>query len=211
MNFRRQVLDRRVFQAIVVAFVAITLFLGGCGDSDETKGERLLGQAETLMQQDNELQAEQVLIDLIAKYPETQSRVAASNHLQRIQKQRALRKSERITKILDRYQQILDGYRAVYAEYPRSIAALDQSGYFFDSAYLEEVTPDGYKAYLWLKSDGSAYSVWCVALETGHGLVVETANRKGIPFEHDEALEKIKANFQAIAWDGKLVALQEQN
>ena len=74
-------MDRRVFQAIVVAFVAITLFLGGCGDSDETKGERLLGQAETLMQQDNELQAEQVLIDLIAKYPETQSRVAASNHL----------------------------------------------------------------------------------------------------------------------------------
>ena len=60
-------------------------------------------------------------------------------------------------------------------------------------------------------SDGSDYRVWCVALEKGRCLVVEGINRKLVSFEHDEALDEIKASFQTIAWDGKLVALQEQN
>ena len=146
---------KRVFQPILVALVACTLMLSGCGDSDETKSKLLLGQAETLMQQNNQLQAEQVLIDLVAKYPGTQSGAVASKHLDRIQTQRELREREGFAKVLDSYQQVLNGYHALYAEYPRSVSVLDQSEYFFDSAYLEGITPDGYQVYLWLKGDGS--------------------------------------------------------
>ena len=198
-------------EIIMVMLAAIALSLAGCGDSDETKGERLLGQAEVLMQQNNELQAEQVLNDLIAKYPETKSAEVANKHLKRIQQQRELRENAGLVKIIDSYQKVFDGYYALYAEYPRSVAALDQSDYFFDSAYLREITPEGYKTYLKLKSDGSDYRVWCVALEQGRGIAVEAQDRKLIPFEYAETLEKIKADFQAVAWDDKLVALQEQN
>ena len=204
-------MKKQVFRSIIVAFAAITLLLGACGDSDETKGQKMLTQAETLMQQDNQSQAEQIFNDLVAKYPKTQSGQAASKHLQRIQKERELQESKGgIVKVLESYQKILDGYHALYAEYPRSIEALDQSDYFFDSAYLKEVTPDDYKVYLWLNSDGSSYRVWCVAQKPGLGLAVETQNRKPVSFEHDEALEKIKTSFQAAAWDDKLVALQEK-
>ena len=143
---------KRVFQPILVALVACTLMLSGCGDSDETKSKNLLGQAETLIEKGNESQAEQVLIDLVAKYPGTQSGAVASKHLDRIQVQRDLRERERFAKVLDSYQKVLNGYQALYAEYPRSVSALDQSEYFFDSAYLEGITPDGYQVYLWLKS-----------------------------------------------------------
>ena len=204
-------MKKSFIQIILVLLAAIALSLAGCGDSDETKSERLLGQAETLMQQNNELQAEQVLNDLIAQYPETNSSEVAIKHLQRIQQQREFRESEGLVKIIDSYQQVFDGYYALYAEYPRSVADLDQSDYFFDSAYLKEITPDDYKIYLRLKSDGSDYRVWCVALEQGRGLSVEAQDRKLIPFEYAETLEKIKADFQAVAWDDKLVALQEQN
>jgi hypothetical protein len=195
----------------MVLFAVVTLLLGGCGDSDETKAKHLLTQAETLMQQNNQLQSEQILNDLVATYPKTPPGQTARMHLQRIQKERELQESRGVlVKILASYQQVIDGYYALYAEYPRSFAALDQSDYFFDSTYLEEVTPDGYKVYLWLNSDGSSYRVWCVAQKPGFGLAVETQNRKPIPFAHDDTLEKIKASFQAVAWDDKLVALQDK-
>ena len=204
-------MKKRVFQSLMVLFAALTLMLNACGDSDETKAKHLLSQAEGLMQQDSQLQAEKILNDLIAKYPKTQSGGAASKYLQRIQKERELQGSKGdIVKVVDSYQQVIDGYRALYAEYPRSIAALDQSDYFFDSAYLKEVTPDGYKVYLWLNSDGSSYRVWCVAQKPGIGLAVETLNRKPVAFEHAETLEKIKTSIQAIDWVSKLVALQEK-
>ncbi|RLB66424.1 MAG: hypothetical protein DRH08_06250, partial [Deltaproteobacteria bacterium] len=79
--------------------------------------------------------------------------------------------------------------------------------YFFDSAYLEGITPDDYQVYLWLKDDGSAYRVWCVSQEKERGYAVETQNRTLVPFQRDETLKKLKARFRAINWDGKLIVL----
>jgi len=185
--------------------------LSGCGDSDEMKSQKLLGQAETLMQQGNESQAEQVLADLIAKYPGTQSGAAAGKHIDRIQVQRELQESESFVKVLGSYQQVLNGYHALYAEYPRSVSALDQSEYFFDSAYLEGITPDGYQVYLWLKGDGSGYQLWCVSQKQDRGYTAEALSDKLVPFKHDEILKTLKARFQTTTWNSKLVALQVQN
>ena len=202
-----------LFQSISVVFVMFVLLLGGCGDSDETKSKNLLSQAETLIQQGDELQAEQLLADLVARYPETQSGATASKHLERIQAQRDLRErdlreQQEFTKVLDSYQQVLNGYHELYAGYPRSISALDQSDYFFDSAYLEGITPDGYQVYLLLKSDGSGYRLWCVNKAKDRGYAVETLSSNLVPFERDEMLKELKARFRTMTWDSKLVALE---
>jgi hypothetical protein len=202
---------KKSFFKLLFATLAVCLLLSGCSDFDEMKSQRLLIQAEVLIQQGSELQAEQALADLVAKYPETQSGIVASKRLMLIQKQRERREREAFAKVLDSYRQVLNGYQALYAEYPRSIADLDQSDYFFDSAYLEEITPDSYQAYLWLKSDGSGYRIWCVTPELERGYAVEASSRSLVPFERDALVKKIKARFQAMAWDGKLVALLEDN
>ena len=154
------------------------LLLVGCSDFDEMKSQRSLLQADALMQQGNELLAERALADLVAKYPETQSGLVASKRLLQIQKQRELVELKAFTRILGSYRQVLNGYHALYAEYPSSISALDQSGYFFDSAYLEEITPENYQIYLWLKSDGTDYRIWCVAQEKERGYAVEALSHK---------------------------------
>ncbi len=202
---------KRVFQSISVVLVVFALLLSGCSDFDEMKSKRLLSQAETLMQQGNEMQAEQVLVDLVARYPRTQSAAVASKHLDRIQTRREFREREGFAKILDSYQQVLNGYHALYAEYPRSVSALDQSEYFFDTAYLEEITPDGYQVYLWLKGDGSGYQIWCVSQKQDRGYTVEALSYKLVSVKHNEILKTLKARFQTTTWNGKLVALQVQN
>ena len=202
---------KKSFFQFLFAIFAVSLLLGGCSDFDEMKSQRLLIQAEVLLQQGSELQAEQALAALVARYPETQSGLVASKRLLQIQKQRELKERQAFAKILDSYRQVLNGYQALYAEYPRSILALDQSDYFFDSAYLEEITPENYQAYLWLKSDGSYYRVWCVTPELERGYAVEASSHTLVPFERDGLVKKIKTRFQALAWDGKLVNLQEQN
>lgn len=202
---------KKSFFQLLLSIFAVCLLLIGCSDFDEMKSQRLLIQAEVLIQQGSELKAEQALADLVARYPETQSGIVASKRLLQIQKQRELKERVAFAKVLDSYRQVLNGYQALYAEYPRSVSALDQSDYFFDSAYLEEITPENYQAYLWLKSDGSGYRVWCVTQDLERGYAVEASSRRLVPFERDGVVKKIKTRFQAIAWDGKLVALQEQN
>ena len=202
---------KRFFPLVWAVLVTCTLLLSGCSDFEEMKSKRLLTQAEALLQQGNESQAEQALADLVARYPATQAGATASQHLSRIQEQRKVREREVFAKVLDSYQQVLNGYRALYAEYPRSLSVLNESGYFFDSAYLEEVTPERYQTYLWLKSDGSGYRLWCVAQDLERGYVVDSQSRNLVPFNRDEVLGTIKMRFQAGAWDGKLVAMRAHN
>lgn len=204
-------MGKRLFQLFCLVSVACALLLSGCSDFDEMKSQRMLIQAEALMQQGNESQAEQVLADLVARYPRTQPGVAASLRLSQIQKQREATERQAFAKVLDSYQQVLNGYYALYSEYPRSIATLDQSDYFFDSAYLEQIIPENYQAYLWLSGDGKGYRVWCVAREKERGYAIESQSRKLVPFDRDEILQKMKVRFQASSWDSRLVKLQPQN
>jgi hypothetical protein len=197
------------FRPILLLAFAATALLGGCSDFDEMKSQRQLIQAERLLEQGDELNAEQALSELIAKYPNTQAGDVAIKHLSRIVKQRERRERMAFAKILDSYRQVLDGYRALYAEYPKSASDLDQSDYFFDTSYLDQVTPEGYQVFLWLKSDGSGYRVWCIAPDKERGYAVEALNRNLEPFNRDEMLDTINMRYQSVELSGKLVALQE--
>ena len=202
---------KRFCQFVRIGFVICALLASGCSDFDEMKSQRAYIQAEALLQQGKELQAEQALADLVARYPETRSGTKAGKRLFQIQRQRELRERVAFAKILDSYQQVFNGYQSLYAGYPRSLAELDQSDYFFDSAYLEELIPEGYQVYLWLQSDGSGYLAWCVTPHKEGGYALESQNRQLVAFKRDEILEKLKARFQFSTSNGKLIALQTQN
>lgn len=198
----------KMFQPILFAVVSVTLLLGGCSDFDEMKSKRMLIQAENLIAQGDEYKAEQVLQTLVANYPGTQAGELSKKHLVRILKQREINEQKEFAKILDSYRQVLNGYKAMYAEYPKSISALDQSDYFFNTAYLDEITPEGYAVYLWLKSDGTGYRAWCLSAHKKRGFAMEALSNKLVPVDRDEILSKIKTHFQAIDWSRKLVMLQ---
>ena len=201
---------RKIFWVSAVALLTVCSFLlSGCSDFDEMKSQRALLQAEMLMEQGQEEQAVQALTAMIAKYPATQSTEVAKRHLIRIEKQRERRELMAFAKVLDSYRQVLNGFQSIYAEYPRSITALDESGYFFDYEYLQEVTPENYRVYLWLKSDGSGYRAWCTMDQKARGYFVESPGSQLVPFVAKETLLELQNTFTAAAWDEKLVILQQ--
>lgn len=202
-------MNKSVFKAVVIGFAV--LVLGGCSDFDEMKSKRLLAQAEALMQQGQTEQAESLFVELLAKYPATQAGEVAEKQLAHLQKNREMREREVFAKVIESYRQVLEGYRSLYAEYPRSLPLLDQSGYFFDSAYLEEIVPEGYQVYLWLESGGSGYRLWCVSPLLERSYAAESSGRALLPIKRDDAITQIKDTFDAAAWAGKLVALQVRN
>jgi hypothetical protein len=200
-------LRRVTFQTLFLLIVLLALALGGCGDSDEVKGQHLLTQAETLLEQGDDVAAEVVLTDLLAQYPSSQAAVKGRKQLQSISDLRKERASLAFSKILNSYIQVLDGYRAMYSEFPRSIATLDESDYFFDSSYLNEITPKDYQVYLLLQGDGSGYRLWCVNTESDRGYAVDTDGKKLLPFEPVKNLAELKTRFRAETWDAKFVTL----
>lgn len=204
-------MGRKFFKVVFFTILSATLLLVGCSDFDEMKGNRMLLQVENLMEQGHELQAEKALADLIKKYPATQAGKKASKRLAQLVRQREIRQREPFAKVLDSYQQVLNGYFSMYAEYPRSIARLDESDYFFDSTYLEEITPEGYRVYLWLESNGNGYQVWCVTDNLQRGYSIKPRSQQVEPFDRDETLAGIAERFQSVASGRKLIALQQQN
>jgi len=201
-------LKTRFFLPILSVLVVSMLLLAGCSDFDEMKSQRQLMQAETLMQQGQEDEAVQVLTNLLARYSSTQASDVARRHLLRIKKQRERREMMAFAKVLDSYQQVLNGYKSLYAEYPHSVDVLDESGYFFDSLYLADVTPEGYRVYLWLKDDGSGFKAWSTFEGKERGYVVSSESRVLTPFDRDVTLDGLKARFSAASWDSRLVILQ---
>lgn len=194
-----------------LTLVLPVLLLSGCSDFDEMKSKRQLSQAEALLQEGGEKQAEEVFNRLLARYPGTQSAETARRHLQQLQTKREKREKEAFVTILDSYRQVLAGYFTLYAQYPSSLATLDASGYFFDSSYFEEITPDGYQVYLWLYEDGSGYRAWCVADEGPRVYAIEEKGNRTTVFDREEILEKLNVRFLEVSRSGKLVALQMRN
>jgi hypothetical protein len=200
-------MQRVTYRLISVVLLALALVFGGCSDFDEMKGQRLLNQAETLLEKGDEVTAEVALSDLVAQYPMTQAGLKGRKQLQYIQFVREKREKMEFSTILDSYEQVLDGYRSMYSEYPRSITSLDEGDYSFDLAYLEESTPENYQVYLFLKEDGSSYRLWCVRDELGRGYAVDATRRTLVPFDPSVVIEGMKAHFSSEGWDAKVVTL----
>ena len=201
-------MKRRLFFLLTMGLTVAALLLGGCSDFDEMKSQRMLIQAKTLVDQGDLQQAEQVLTELVTRYPNTHAGDTARQHLVRIQARREAQDQQQFAKILGSYQQVLNGYRAVYAEYPRSLSALDASGYFFDAAYLDEIIPEGFQVYLLLAHDGRDYQAWCMAAGQKRGYALGAQDQRLVAFNREEALDEIGARFEVVAQGKRLFALQ---
>lgn len=199
-----------IYRFLPVLLLSLALLLGGCSDFDEMKGAKLLGQAETLLEKGDEAAAEILLADLVAQYPASRAGVTAAGKLQQMQAVRLEQGKAKIFQILDSYRQVLSGYRFMYSEYPRSLAALDESGYFFDSSYLDDITPEGFRVYLFLQNDGSGYHLWCVRDELEQGYSVDASRSTMVPFDRVEGIEALKNGFNSDSWDLRVVKLDKR-
>jgi len=200
-------MKRRLVFLLAMGLMVAAL-LGGCSDFDEMKSQRLLIQAKTLVDQGDLQQAEQVLAETVSLYPNTRAGDIAQQQLKRIQQRREFQEQQQFAKILGSFQQVLNGYREAYAEYPRSLTALDTSGYFFDTAYLDEIIPEGFQVYLLLASDGRGYQAWCMAGGQKRGYAMGAQDQRLVAFNREEALDEIGARFKAVAQGKRLFALQ---
>lgn len=204
-------MQKLFIRVLCLALILPMLLLSGCSDFDEMKSKRPLKQAEALLEEGRESQAEEAFNQLITAYPATPSAEVARRHLQQLQAQREKRERAAFGTILDSYRQVLNGYRSLHAQYPVSLAVLDASGYFFDSSYFEEITPQGYQVYLWLYEDGSGYRVWCAAEEGSRIYGIESKSNETMAFDRQELMEKVTSRFQEVFRSDKLVVLQMRN
>ena len=191
---------------MAVLFVAL-LFAGGCSDFDEMKGQRLYRQAEFLLEDGDEVAAEAAFLSLVELYPNTQAGEEARTELQRLQQRRELRERQKFTKILNSYQMVFNGYYSMFSEYPSSIEVLDQSGYFFDSEYLAEISPEGFQLYLWLAVDGTGFRVWCAHNDMQTGYLIDEEARRPEAFLREEMVAMLEAGYQEVYQVGRVSVL----
>jgi hypothetical protein len=191
----------------IVVLLAMLALLGGCGDFDEMKSEKLYNQAQTLLQQGQEDEAEQVLNRLLATYPETQSFAPAELALKGIHQRREAREKLEFSKILNSYRDVLNGYRSFVGHYPASYSELDESEYFFDTDYLVEIVPEQFQTYLALFPDQSGFSAWCLKEDLERGYYIDDKVRKLVMMSRDEILALLKGRFQHQAQKEHLTLL----
>lgn len=100
-------------------------------------------------------------------------------------------------KLLDSYQQVLAGYKAMYGHYPASVKELDQSDYFFDTDYLADLAGKDFQVYLWLAADGSTFKVWCLQTGKAQGYLVDHQSVNPLPLSRAELLSQVEGGYQA--------------
>lgn len=194
-------------RCLLLLFVPLLFVLGACSDFDEMKSQKLYNQAQRQFEEGQELEAEAILVELLNHYPRTQMASKARRQLDQIHRRREMRERAEFARILDSYRQVLNGYRSVYAEYPKSIEEFDSSGFFFDTAYLEEITIEGFQTYLWLKDDGRGYRVWCIREEKERGYAVGGNSRELVAFDRQEKLAYLEQKFAVSQQIGRLLIL----
>ena len=94
-------------------------------------------------------------------------------------------------KLLDSYQQVLAGYKAMYGHYPASVKDLDQSDYLADLAGKD------FQVYLWLAADGSTFKVWCLQTGKAQGYLVDHQSVNPLPLSRAELLSQVEGGYQA--------------
>jgi len=181
------------------------LLLGGCSDFDEMKSQRLWLNAQHLLHEGNEAGAEELLATLVARYPETRAADQALVLLAQFKTQRE-RERQAYATILDSYRNVFSAYRAVYGRYPRSVQELDRKDFLFDAAYLAEITPAGYRAYLLFAGEEQGFRVWCLGEGSARGFLANGRDHHLQPMARDQ-IEVELAAFLPLQQIGSLTIL----
>ncbi|MBW2477207.1 MAG: hypothetical protein JRE16_02350 [Deltaproteobacteria bacterium] len=187
------------------------LVLGACSDFDEMKSQKLYSQAERLLEQGQDEEAEALFNQVLAEYPRTQKARLASEQIDRILKERARQERQEFARVLDSYQQVFNGYYSVYADYPKSLEEFDASGFFFDSDYLAEITGDGFQVYLWFSGDRDGFRAWCIKDETGKGYAITGRSLSMAPFDPEKTMDYLEKEFHVSQQVGRIHILSPRS
>lgn len=200
-------MNRAPLRLLLMALLSLLLLLGGCSDFDEMKSSKLFNQAERLLAAGEEARAEELLTELLGKYPRTRVAQPAERRLQQLRHRRELQERRLFAGVLDSYRQVFTGYHSVYAAYPSSIEEFDGSDYFFDSDYLAGITTTGFHAYLWLTGDERGFRVWCVSDQKARGYAVDGASQELVPIDRRQTLAELERRFRVSTRKGNLFIL----
>jgi len=192
----------------LMLWLMVLPLVAGCSDFNEMKSSKLHGQAQRLVEQGETYQAEKVLDELVEKYPGSRLAVPAAQQRESLQRQREQQEHRLYSRLLDSYRQVFDGYLSLYGEYPGSLEAFDNSGYFFDSDYLAEIIDDRMNVYLWLPGDKRGFLLWCLHDEPARGFQLIGNSARATPFERQQGLLELENRFRVADRKGNLKILQ---
>lgn len=181
--------------------------LGGCSDFDEMKSQRLLLNAQHQFTAGDEAQGEELLTRLLAAYPQTRAAVQARQELEQLRTRRELAERQRYAPILDSYLNVFSAYRSVYRRYPLSTAELDREDFPFDTNYLAEITPPGYRAYLHFTGGGDGFRLWCLEEGAARGYLADGRGNRPLAVARAELEAEIAAYFLPLQQFGNLTIL----
>ena len=183
--------------------------LGGCSDFDEMKSQRLLLNAQHQLTAGDEAQGEELLTRLLAAYPQTRAAEQARQELEQLQQQRE-RERQGYAPILDSYLNVFSGYRSVFGRYPLSAQELNREDFFFDTPYLAEITPEGFRAYLYFAGGEQGFRVWCLQEGAPRGYVADGRGNRMQPVTRAQIEAELAADFLPVKQLGNLTILSRK-
>ncbi|MDT8440103.1 MAG: hypothetical protein RQ723_00405 [Desulfuromonadales bacterium] len=197
----------RLLTALLSA-TALAMALTGCSDFDEMQTLKLQLQAERLLADGESEQAEAILAELIARYPDSRRGAAARQQLKTVQMRRIWQESQAFGRLVESYLQVFGGYQTLYGRYPTSLAELDNSDYFFDSEYLQQLTGAAYQVYLWLPDDHHSFEAWFFADDQDQGYRISAAAPEKRRFDRDRTLADLQEAFRVVDRKGNLLVVR---
>ena len=109
--------------------------------------------------------------------------------------------------------EVFTGYRSVYPDLPGTIEEFDQSGYFFDSSYLEEITPKEFTEYnLNWKAQMIAERADMVLMADDLGMgtsIIEQAKKQGAEVLNGMGMLLYQAALAFHLWTGYEVDIEK--
>jgi len=161
----------RVVGCVAIAGLVL-LAVVGCSNPED-KAAPYLQKAEQAEKSGQTEMALELYRRVVSAYPRTTAAEQARSKIPRLQKFLAVRKDRELAaarKILDRIRRIVDGYRAMYHRFPKSVADIDDGQFFFDSGYMADAVPEGYLVFLALGETPGGFRVWAFPRGRNYGL-----------------------------------------
>lgn len=178
----------------LLLLLLLPLLLCACGHKEE-QAQTQLSQAEAVQAKGDLAKADALLQKVVASYPGTKAAAEASRRLQQVRAALAPQREKTLQKLVLRFRDLIDGYRAMYGHTPASLQEIDKSGYFFDSKYIADVVPADCRVYLDLGKSG--YRVWAFQDQAPQGEMYDSANSRVEAAARQATLQNLSARGNA--------------
>lgn len=195
---------KNISQLILLSMILIGLV--ACSSSEDKAQTRLteIEQQITLGQATN---AEENYRQLISDYPETRGALKAQEQLELLLQKKQKIEMQQAYEAIKSIPRVVSGYKSIYRQWPQSIKELDDGDYFFDSSYMAETIPQGFKAYLALTADENGFILWSLPDDSPASYRLTDNGGKVIRGEKQTLLAEINNNYRIEAQQGGLIIL----